>query len=81
MPVSSANSPAKSQNDSNSYLGVITSCLRLYGTSAKPAPKDGSVRPRNGFDMTWEVAAASKKHVKAIGFDALKDDNALILGD
>tara|TARA_R110000796_G_scaffold116608_6_gene229205 strand:+ start:1478 stop:3985 length:2508 start_codon:yes stop_codon:yes gene_type:complete len=28
--------------------------------------------------MTWEIAAASKKHVKAIA-DALKDDNALIL--
>tara|TARA_R110000765_G_scaffold5087_6_gene15859 strand:+ start:1679 stop:4225 length:2547 start_codon:yes stop_codon:yes gene_type:complete len=36
------------------------------------------VDPENGFDMTWEIAAASKKHVKAIA-DALKDDNALIL--
>jgi DNA topoisomerase-1 len=41
-------------------------------------PKDGSVDPEHGFDMTWEVGADSKKHVKAIA-DALKDDNALIL--
>jgi DNA topoisomerase-1 len=34
--------------------------------------------PRHDFEMKWEVASDSKKHVKAIA-DALKDDNALIL--
>jgi DNA topoisomerase-1 len=41
-------------------------------------PKDGSVLPDEDFDMKWEIASDSKKHIKAI-VDALKNDNELIL--
>ncbi|WP_286779804.1 DNA topoisomerase, partial [Sulfitobacter sp. UBA4523] len=77
MPVVVVESPAKAKTI-NSYLGSDYTVLASYGHVRDLPPKDGSVDPENGFDMTWEVAAASKKHVKAIA-DALKDDNALIL--
>jgi hypothetical protein len=47
--------------------------LASYGHVRDLPSKDGSVDPEHGFDMTWEVATDSKKHVKAIA-DALKDD-------
>ncbi|KKN65273.1 hypothetical protein LCGC14_0483170 [marine sediment metagenome] len=77
MPVVVVESPAKAKTI-NSYLGSDYTVLASYGHVRDLPPKDGSVDPENGFDMTWEIAAASKKHVKAIA-DALKDDNALIL--
>ena len=77
MPVVVLESPAKAKTI-NSYLGSDYTVLASYGHVRDLPPKDGSVDPDNGFDMTWEIAAASKKHVKAIA-DALKDDNALIL--
>ncbi|MGR3509517.1 MAG: type I DNA topoisomerase [Sulfitobacter sp.] len=77
MPVVVVESPAKAKTI-NSYLGSDYTVLASYGHVRDLPPKDGSVDPDNGFDMTWEIAAASKKHVKAIA-DALKDDNALIL--
>jgi DNA topoisomerase-1 len=52
--------------------------LASYGHVRDLPSKDGSVDPRARFDMTWEVASDSKKHVKAIA-DALKDDPDLIL--
>jgi DNA topoisomerase-1 len=52
--------------------------LASYGHVRDLPSKDGSVDPEHGFDMTWEVATDSKKHVKAIA-DALKDDPDLIL--
>ncbi len=38
----------------------------------------GSVLPDEDFEMKWEIASDSKKHIKAI-VDALKNDNELIL--
>ncbi|MEM7521866.1 MAG: type I DNA topoisomerase, partial [Pseudomonadota bacterium] len=60
------------------YLGDNYTVLASYGHVRDLPPKDGSVDTDNAFDMKWEVASDSKKHVKAIA-DALKDDNALIL--
>ncbi|WP_298843052.1 type I DNA topoisomerase [uncultured Roseobacter sp.] len=77
MPVVVVESPAKAKTI-NSYLGKDYTVLASYGHVRDLPPKDGSVDPENGFDMLWEVASDSKKHVKAIA-DALKDDNALIL--
>ena len=77
MPVVVVESPAKAKTI-NSYLGSNYTVLASYGHVRDLPPKDGSVDPENGFNMTWEIAAASKKHVKAIA-DALKDDNELIL--
>ena len=77
MPVVVVESPAKAKTI-NKYLGDNYTVLASYGHVRDLPPKDGSVDPENEFDMKWEVASDSKKHVKAIA-DALKDDNALIL--
>ena len=77
MPVVVVESPAKAKTI-NKYLGSDYTVLASYGHVRDLPAKDGSVDPENGFDMTWEIAADSRKHVKAIA-DALKDDNALIL--
>ena len=77
MPVVVVESPAKAKTI-NSYLGDDYTVLASYGHVRDLPPKDGSVDPDAAFEMQWEVASDSKKHVKAIA-DALKDDNALIL--
>ncbi|PJE32502.1 DNA topoisomerase 1 [Pseudooceanicola marinus] len=77
MPVVVVESPAKAKTI-NKYLGSDYTVLASYGHVRDLPPKDGSVDPEHEFDMKWEVASDSKKHVKAIA-DALKDDNALIL--
>lgn len=77
MPVVVVESPAKAKTI-NKYLGSDYTVLASYGHVRDLPPKDGSVDTDNGFDMKWEVASDSKKHIKAIA-DALKDDPALIL--
>ena len=77
MPVVVVESPAKAKTI-NSYLGSNYTVLASYGHVRDLPPKDGSVDTDHDFDMKWEIAAASKKHVKAIA-DALKNDNELIL--
>ena len=77
MPVVVVESPAKAKTI-NKYLGDDYTVLASYGHVRDLPPKDGSVDTDNEFDMKWEVASDSKKHVKAIA-DALKEDNALIL--
>ncbi|MDW4499476.1 type I DNA topoisomerase [Sulfitobacter sp. D35] len=77
MPVVVVESPAKAKTI-NKYLGDDYTVLASYGHVRDLPPKDGSVDTDNGFDMLWEVASDSKKHVKAIA-DALAQDNALIL--
>ena len=77
MPVVVVESPAKAKKI-NEYLGKGFVVLASYGHVRDLPPKDGSVLPDDDFDMKWEIATDSKKHIKAI-VDALKDDNALIL--
>ncbi len=77
MAVVVVESPAKAKTI-NKYLGSEYTVLASYGHVRDLPPKDGSVDPENDFDMLWEVASDSKKHVKAIA-DALKNDNELIL--
>jgi DNA topoisomerase I len=77
MPVVVVESPAKAKTI-NKYLGSDYTVLASYGHVRDLPPKDGSVDPDHGFDMTWEVAADSKKHVRAIA-EALKTDDTLIL--
>ena len=77
MPVVVVESPAKAKTI-NKYLGDDYTVLASYGHVRDLPPKDGSVDPEHDFEMLWEVASDSKKHVKAIA-DALKADNALIL--
>ena len=77
MPVVVVESPAKAKTI-NKYLGDNYTVLASYGHVRDLPPKDGSVDTDNDFDMKWEVASDSKKHIKAIA-DALAEDNALVL--
>jgi DNA topoisomerase I len=77
MPVVVVESPAKAKTI-NKYLGPDYTVLASYGHVRDLPAKDGSVDPDDGFEMTWEVGADSRKHIKAIA-DALAQDNALIL--
>jgi DNA topoisomerase I len=77
MAVVVVESPAKAKTI-NKYLGAGFTVLASFGHVRDLPAKDGSVDPENDFDMTWEVAADSRKHLKAIS-EALKTDNDLIL--
>ncbi|MAY88691.1 MAG: DNA topoisomerase I [Pseudooceanicola sp.] len=77
MPVVVVESPAKAKTI-NKYLGPGYTVLASYGHVRDLPPKDGSVDPEHDFDMKWEVASDSRKHVKAIA-DALAEDGELIL--
>ncbi|MDA7425475.1 type I DNA topoisomerase [Thalassococcus lentus] len=77
MPVVVVESPAKAKTI-NKYLGSDYTVLASYGHVRDLPGKDGSVDTENDFDMTWEIASDSRKHVAAIA-EALKTDNALIL--
>ncbi len=77
MPVVVVESPAKAKTI-NKYLGEDYTVLASFGHVRDLPPKDGSVDTDNGFEMKWEVASDSQKHVRAIA-EALKDDNELIL--
>ncbi|GAB4259696.1 MAG: type I DNA topoisomerase [Pararhodobacter sp.] len=77
MAVVVVESPAKAKTI-NKYLGPGYTVLASFGHVRDLPPKDGSVDPEHDFDMKWEVAADSKKHLRAIA-EALKSDNDLIL--
>ncbi len=77
MAVVVVESPAKAKTI-NKYLGSNYTVLASYGHVRDLPPKDGSVDTEHDFDMKWEVAADSKKHVRAIA-EALKTDDELIL--
>jgi DNA topoisomerase I len=77
MPVVVVESPAKAKTI-NKYLGPDYTVLASYGHVRDLPPKDGSVDPERDFFMTWEVAADSQKHVRAIA-EALRSGDKLIL--
>ncbi|MDR6264135.1 type I DNA topoisomerase [Roseobacter sp. N2S] len=77
MPVVVVESPAKAKTI-NKYLGDNFTVLASYGHVRDLPPKDGSVDTDNDFDMKWEVASDSQKHIRAIA-EALKSDDELIL--
>ena len=77
MAVVVVESPAKAKTI-NKYLGNDFTVLASYGHVRDLPSKDGSVDPKNGFEMVWEVDSKSQKHVRAIA-DALSDHDRLIL--
>ena len=77
MAVVVVESPAKAKTI-NKYLGSNYTVLASYGHVRDLPPKDGSVDPDNEFEMKWEIASDSQRHVRAIA-EALKDDGKLIL--
>src|SRR5690606_5955839 len=77
MPVVVVESPAKAKTI-NKYLGDDYTVLASFGHVRDLLPKRGSVETDADCAMKWEVAADSRKHVKAIK-DALAQDPNLIL--
>jgi DNA topoisomerase-1 len=77
MAVVVVESPAKAKTI-NKYLGPGYTVLASYGHVRDLPPKDGSVDPEHDFEMKWEVASDSAKHIRAIA-EALKSDSKLIL--
>ena len=54
MDVVVVESPAKAKTI-NKYLGSNYKVLASYGHVRDLPPKDGSVRPDDDFDMSWQV--------------------------
>ncbi|MDS4073881.1 MAG: type I DNA topoisomerase [Defluviicoccus sp.] len=77
MNVVVVESPAKAKTITK-YLGPGYTVLASYGHVRDLSAKDGSVRPEEGFAMTWEVDPKARKHVDAIA-SALKGADRLFL--
>ncbi|MCR9134856.1 MAG: type I DNA topoisomerase [Alphaproteobacteria bacterium] len=77
MNVVVVESPAKAKTI-NKYLGSGYKVLASFGHVRDLPAKDGSVKPDEDFDMTWQVDTASNKRLKEIS-DALKNSDGLIL--
>ena len=65
MPVVVVESPAKAKTI-NKYLGSDYKVLASFGHVRDLPAKDGSVRPEEDFEMTWQVDTASNKRLKEI---------------
>ncbi len=77
MNVVVVESPAKAKTI-NKYLGSGYKVLASFGHVRDLPAKDGSVKPDEDFDMTWQVDSASNKRLKEIS-DAVKQSDGLIL--
>ncbi|MBM3521116.1 MAG: DNA topoisomerase I, partial [Alphaproteobacteria bacterium] len=77
MTVVVVESPAKAKTI-NKYLGKDFTVLASYGHVRDLPAKNGSVRPDEDFDMSWEVDGKSAKRLSEIA-QALKDEDRLIL--
>jgi DNA topoisomerase-1 len=77
MAVVVVESPAKAKTI-NKYLGPGYTVLASYGHVRDLPAKDGSVDTEHEFEMKWEVAPESQKHIRAIA-EALSGDSKLIL--
>ena len=77
MKVVVVESPAKAKTI-NKYLGSDYTVLASYGHIRDLPPKDGSVRPDEGFAMTWQANPRSEKQIRDIRI-ALKGADNLIL--
>ena len=64
-------SPAKAKTI-NKYLGKDFEVIASYGHVRDLPPKDGSVRPDEGFAMDWAPSDRASKHIKAISDKAKK---------
>ncbi|RJY08668.1 type I DNA topoisomerase [Aurantiacibacter aquimixticola] len=75
-------SPAKAKTIEK-YLGKDFKVLASYGHVRDLPPKDGSVRPDEGFAMDWEVYSdkRNREQVKAIADAAKKSDRLILATD
>ncbi|MFN9849818.1 MAG: type I DNA topoisomerase [Alphaproteobacteria bacterium] len=70
-------SPAKAKTI-NKYLGADFKVLASYGHVRDLPAKDGSVRPDDDFDMSWEIDGKAAKRLSEIA-EAAKGADRLIL--
>ncbi|PLX36822.1 MAG: type I DNA topoisomerase [Hyphomicrobiales bacterium] len=77
MQVVIVESPAKAKTI-NKYLGSDYHVLASYGHVRDLPAKDGSVRPDEDFDMSWEVDGKANKRLSEIA-KAVKGADRLIL--
>ena len=77
MTVVVVESPSKAKTI-NKYLGKDFTVLASYGHVRDLPAKNGSVRPEEDFDMSWEVDGKSAKRLSEIA-TALKYEDRLIL--
>jgi DNA topoisomerase-1 len=77
MNVVVVESPSKAKTIEK-YLGKDYTVLASYGHVRDLVSKDGSVRPDEGFAMSWQVDDRAKKHLDAIT-KALKTADRLYL--
>ena len=73
-------SPAKAKTIEK-YLGKDYRVLASYGHVRDLPPKDGSVDPEHGFEMSWEAYADKSKQFKAITDEAKKADRLILATD
>ena len=73
-------SPAKAKTIEK-YLGKDFKVLASVGHVRDLPPKDGSVDPDNGFEMTWQPYANKTKELKAIADNAKKADRLVLATD
>jgi len=77
MDVVIVESPAKAKTI-NKYLGNDYKVIASYGHIRDLPPKDGSVRPDEDFEMSWEVGKPSQKRLNEIA-QAVKSADGLVL--
>ncbi|WP_448501756.1 type I DNA topoisomerase [Sphingomonas sp.] len=73
-------SPAKAKTIEK-YLGKDFRVLASYGHVRDLPPRDGSVKPDDGFAMEWENYADKAKQLKAIADEAKKADRLILATD
>src|ERR1700754_1548756 len=73
-------SPAKAKTIEK-YLGSDYRVLASYGHVRDLPPKDGSVKPDDGFAMDWENYPDKAKQLKAITDEAKKADRLILATD
>lgn len=73
-------SPAKAKTIEK-YLGKDYRVLASYGHIRDLPPKDGSVKPDDGFAMDWETYPDKAKQLKAITDEAKKADRLILATD
>lgn len=73
-------SPAKAKTI-NKYLGKDYHVLASYGHVRDLPPKDGSVKPDEGFAMSWELSERAEKNVRDIANAVKKADSVYLCTD
>jgi len=80
MNVVVVESPAKAKTI-NKYLGPDYEVMASYGHIRDLPSKDGSVRPEEGFAMSWELDRNAAKRVNAIAEEVKQADNLYLATD